>query len=1172
MRCVQSNDISRARLGLLLASSSVAALLIAGSTPAAWAACPTSITGAAAGCTNSTTITGINVHAAVVTGSINNTGLISTNGISVNTTSTINGSIVDSGTLVGGINIDATSKIISTPTAINITGSTFTGGISNAGTISASIATAILLTNVVTFSGNISNSGSIAAAIYGININGAGTLTGAISNAGTISTAGSGILAAFIGTFTGGINNSGTITTGHVGMGASGDLTFQGGITNATTGTITAGKGISVTQVSTFSGGISNAGKITASVDGILVDGGNSFAGGISNASTATISAPVGIQVGLKTSAGTVIGVTNFTGNISNAGTITGKSGISIVGSTINGSIVDSGTLVETNHGIVIDSASKIVSTATGIKITGPTLTGGISNAGVVSAASRGILLLNTATLTGGISNSGTVSVHGTGVRVDTVAQFSGGIMSGGTITAGDIGIFAFKVSTFTGGIANAGTISAGTFALLVENVSNFSGGITNTGTVSSLLGNGIAASGVSAFTGNISNAGTITAKTGIRIGAGVGFAAGGAIVNSGNISGSTAAIDVSAATSPVTINQNAGTVAGAIKLSANADALNVAGGAIIGNIVGAGIKDTINFALGSGTFTYAAAFGFSGINQVNINSGTVILNGTNNATNIDVNGGTLGGSGTLDPLTVTIHSGATFAPGTPGTAGTSMTITGNLAFQSGALYLVQINPATASFATVSGTAALAGNVNANFASGSYGSKQYDILRSGGLSGTFASLSTTNLPAGFAATLSYTPTDVLLNLSATLGQVGGNLNVNQQNVANALNGFFNSGGALPAGFLPIFGLTGGNLSNVLTQLDGEAATGAERGAFDMMTQFLSLMLDPFVDGRSGTGWPLSGGIVNGFAPEQQASFPPAIALGYASVLKAPPKPAAFDQRWSTWGAGFGGGNTTNGNAVIGSNTITAHDYGFAGGMDYHFSPDTVAGFALAGGGTNWGLAQGLGGGRSDAFQAGVYGTSRSGPAYIAAALAFANHWMSTSRFALAGDQLTAHFNAQGYGGRIETGYRYAVQPTVGVTPYAALQAQSFHTPSYSETDVTGGGFGLSYNAMSATDTRSELGARFDDMTALGGMPLSLRARLAWAHDWVTNPALAAVFQSLPGASFIVNGATPPKNSALTSAGAELHITQNWSLTAKFDGEFASGSQTYAGTGTLRYTW
>ena len=108
--------------------------------------------------------------------------------------------------------------------------------------------------------------------------------------------------------------------------------------------------------------------------------------------------------------------------------------------------------------------------------------------------------------------------------------------------------------------------------------------------------------------------------------------------------------------------------------------------------------------------------------------------------------------------------------------------------------------------------------------------------------------------------------------------------------------------------------------------------------------------------------------------------------------------------------------------------------------------------------------------------------------------------------------------------------------------------------------------------MNATDTRSELGTRFDDLTMLNAMPLILRARIAWAHDWVSNPALGAVFQTLPGASFIVNGAAAPKNSALASTGAELHMTANWSLAAKFDGEFASRSQTYAGTGTLRYTW
>ncbi len=495
------------------------------------------------------------------------------------------------------------------------------------------------------------------------------------------------------------------------------------------------------------------------------------------------------------------------------------------------------------------------------------------------------------------------------------------------------------------------------------------------------------------------------------------------------------------------------------------------------------------------------------------------------------------------------------------------MTIAGNLAFESGAIYLVQINPTTASFANVTGTASLAGNVLAAFAPGSYVPRQYTILHSAGLNGTFAALGTTNLPAGFDASLNYTNTDVVLDLSASLG-TGGGLQGNQQNVATSLNNFFNGGGTLTPNFLTIFGLTGGNLSTALSQLSGEATTDAEHGAFQLMTQFLDLMLDPFVDGRASG---IAGG-ANTFAPEQKASFPSDIALAYAGVLKAAPKPATLDQRWAAWGSAFGGSNQTDGDAAAGTNNVTARTFGFAGGMDYHFTPDTVAGFALAGGGTNWGLAQGLGSGRSDAFQVGVYGNTSLGPAYVAAALAFTNNWMTTDRYAPLGDQLTASFNAQSYGGRIETGYRYAVMPMIGVTPYAALQAQSFHTPSYNETDLTGGGFGLSYNAMSASDTRSELGVRFDDLTMLGAMPLMLRARAAWAHDWVSNPSLGATFQALPGTSFTVNGAAPPKNSALASAGAELHLTANWSVAGKFDGEFASGSQTYAGTGTLRYVW
>jgi hypothetical protein len=106
-------------------------------------------------------------------------------------------------------------------------------------------------------------------------------------------------------------------------------------------------------------------------------------------------------------------------------------------------------------------------------------------------------------------------------------------------------------------------------------------------------------------------------------------------------------------------------------------------------------------------------------------------------------------------------------------------------AFQSGALYLVQINPATASFANVTGTASLSGTVQALLAPGNYIKTSYDILHAaGGFGGTtFSAVSLSN--PNFAASLSYSATDVFLNLTAALG-ADSTLNQNQQNVAGAL--------------------------------------------------------------------------------------------------------------------------------------------------------------------------------------------------------------------------------------------------------------------------------------------------------------------------------------------------------------------------------------------------
>ena len=108
------------------------------------------------------------------------------------------------------------------------------------------------------------------------------------------------------------------------------------------------------------------------------------------------------------------------------------------------------------------------------------------------------------------------------------------------------------------------------------------------------------------------------------------------------------------------------------------------------------------------------------------------------------------------------------------------------------AAYIVEVSPTTADLTSVTGTATLGGTVHAQFQAGSYVARTYTILSAtGGLGGsTFGTLATTNLPAGFIAGLSYTGNDVILNLLATLG-VGGGFNQNQQNVANALNSFFN---------------------------------------------------------------------------------------------------------------------------------------------------------------------------------------------------------------------------------------------------------------------------------------------------------------------------------------------------------------------------------------------
>jgi len=355
-------------------------------------------------------------------------------------------------------------------------------------------------------------------------------------------------------------------------------------------------------------------------------------------------------------------------------------------------------------------------------------------------------------------------------------------------------------------------------------------------------------------------------------------------------------------------------------------------------------------------------------------------------------------------------------------------------------------------------------------------------------------------------------------------------------------------------------------------LSGENSTGAQNTAFESMNAFLGLILNPYNQGRSDNIGMNPGAGALGYADDTskraKVSAQRAIDNAYASAASA-----SVDGRWTAWGGAYGGYASASGNAIIGSADAQTHVGGFSAGLDYHRDPSTVVGFGLAGGTGNWGLAQGLGGGNMNDFQVGAYGRHTEGPWYVALAGAFATHDVSTNRnvsIGGLGGNYTASFEAVSFGARAEGGYRLDWR-AFGVTPYAALQSQVFHLPGYSETTTGATNFLLSYASKSVTDTRTEIGSWFDYRLS-GASPITLFSRVAWAHDFNTDRTATATFQSLPGASFIVNGASPARDTALTSIGARLNMGHGWTVVSQLDGEEGAGWHSISGNATVRKTW
>jgi autotransporter-associated beta strand protein len=644
------------------------------------------------------------------------------------------------------------------------------------------------------------------------------------------------------------------------------------------------------------------------------------------------------------------------------------------------------------------------------------------------------------------------------------------------------------------------------------------------------------------------------------------------ALSGGGNVSNSSgvvanATFDISdAAPGTQKITALSGSSGGIVKLGFNSlEVTNANGGNFAGAIQGNG-----NFSLDAGLQILSGTNTYTG--PTNVNGGVLVVDGsiaTSPLTTVDP-GATLAGSGTVGNTQI---KGGTLAPGTFGSSTFGpLTVTGNLSFTAASTYMIQVNSTSAGRTNVSGTATLNGaTVNVNYLTTTL-QAQYTILHANtAVSGTFNPTVVSNSP-NVTSTLSYDGNNVFLNSKLNFATPSGPLTINQQNVANALTDFFTRTGSIPTPFAMLS-------PQGLTIASGELGTGVIQSSMTAADLFLNLLLDPTIAGRSG-GFTAQSVTPTGYADEEALAYAAKRAGtaaerdAYAMATKAPMLAPLPVHRWSVWAAGYGGSETIGGNAIVGSQDTTARVAGAAVGADYKVSPDTLLGFALGGGGTSYSLANALGSGRTDMFQAGAYGRQNFGAAYLSAAFAYGWHDVTTNRtVAIAGlDMLQGRFQAETFSGRFEGGYRYTT-PFMGITPYAAVEVISFRLPNYSEVSQTGGGlFALNYAAQTATDTRTELGLRADKSFAMANGVLTLRGRAAWAHDTDPNRAVTAIFQALPGASFVVNGARPDTDSALVSASAERKWLNGFSLAGTFEGQFSGNVTSYAGKGVVKYSW
>ncbi|HIF6642338.1 autotransporter outer membrane beta-barrel domain-containing protein [Serratia sp. IR-2025] len=526
----------------------------------------------------------------------------------------------------------------------------------------------------------------------------------------------------------------------------------------------------------------------------------------------------------------------------------------------------------------------------------------------------------------------------------------------------------------------------------------------------------------------------------------------------------------------------------------------------------------------GIGTLVLTGTNTYSGPTLVN--QGRLAVNGSVTSAVSVQSGGIVGGSGTVGSLTA--RDGGTVAPGN--SIGT-LNVAGNVSFEPGSRYAVEVGPnGQSDRIQSSGSATIGGgevavtlenspNLLTQGEVRSLLGQQYTILSAQqGVSGQFDAVAPNYLFLGTG--LSYQPTGVTLSVGrngtsfASVAQTS-----NERAVAAAAD-------ALAAG------------NPVYESLLSSGTAGEARQAFRQLSgQIHADIASALVNDSRYLREALNGRL-------RQAE-----GLASSSAIKAD-EGGAWAQLLGAWDHASGDANATG---------YQASTYGVLVGLDSAAADDWRLGVAT--GYTRTSLHGGYGSkADSDNYHLAAYGDKQFGALALRGGAGYTWHRIDTKRsvnYGMQSDRDTAKYSARTEQLFAEAGY--SVQGEwLNLEPFVNLAYVNFENNGIAE---SGGAAALRGDKQHTDATVSTLGLRADTAWQVTpGTTVALRSELGWQHQYGSLERGTGLRFNGGNAPFVVDSVPVSRDGMVLKAGAEVAVNENATLSLGYGGLLSQNHQ------------